>query len=274
MFLKIIGLLLSSILFFTLPCISQPKDSMLSGPAISQVIDNRVHEMTGDTKKVCIVAGIISPKSNQIISRGHLGENNQRLPDENSVFEIGSVTKVFTALLLARMEEKNLIKFTDPVSKYLPAGTKLPSYKDHSITVLDLATHTASLPFMPTESVNSRNELYSFLANYQPERDFGTEWDYSNLGYWLLSEVLSSAAGMSYEEALQSYILKPLQLTNTGFTLTPAMKNHFASGHDNALREAALISKTVPYSFMPAAGSLYSTVKDLMKLNEGSVRIR
>ena len=142
-------------------------------------------------KAVGIVVGVIDPQGRRIISYGHRNGGDARPLDGDTVFEIASVTKVFTALLLADMVEKNEVALSDPASKYLPAAAiKLPERNGHLITLLDLATHTSGLPFMPantppfndpTAAKYSIGDLKHYLAGYQLTRDIGTEWDYSNL---------------------------------------------------------------------------------------------
>src|SRR5207245_4746400 len=102
--------------------------------------------------------------------------------------EIGSVGKVFTALLLADLVRKGEVSLADPVAKYLP-GIKVPQRSGRSITLLDLATHTSGLPFMPDElpAFDDRAvsfgapQLYRFLGRYELRRDIDAEWDYSNI---------------------------------------------------------------------------------------------
>src|SRR5207248_6380922 len=149
-------------------------------------------ECLGENEKaVGIVVGIIDPQGRRIISYGHRNGGDARPLDGDTVFEIASVTKVFTALLLADMVEKNEVALSDPASKYLPAAAiKLPERNGHLITLLDLATHTSGLPFMPantppfndpTAAKYSIGDLKHYLAGYQLTRYIGTEWDYSNL---------------------------------------------------------------------------------------------
>jgi CubicO group peptidase (beta-lactamase class C family) len=163
----------------------------------------------------------------------------------------------------------------DPVAKYLPASFKVPVRNGKAISLLDLATHTSGLPFMPNESTNpsdSGDDKYSvadlrrFMANCELRSDIGRKWEYSNIGYWLLSEALANRAGVDYETLLRRRVIVPLRLTNTAFTLSPKMKTNFALGHNAVLQPSSPISMLVIYSIMPAAGGLYSTTNDLLKL--------
>lgn len=118
----------------------------------------------------------------------------------------------------------------------------------------------------PAAAKYSVADLKEYLAAYQLKRDIGAEWDYSNIGYWILSEALSSRGGKNYEDLVRTRVLAPLKLTNTEFSLSPKMRANLAVGHDAALQPAPVVSALGIYSLMPAAGALYSTVNDLLTL--------
>ena len=238
---------------------------------IRKILAERVGE---NEKAVGIVVGIIDPQGRRIISYGQRNAGDARPLNGDTVFEIASVTKVFTALLLADMVEKNEVALSDPASKYLTAvAIKLPERNGHLITLLDLATHTSGLPFMPADAPPfndpaaakySTGDLKRYLASYQLTRDIGSDWDYSNIGYWILSEALSARAGKDIEDLIRSRVLTPLKMTNTDFELSPKMKSNLAPGHDSALQPAPAASTIPIYSIMPAGGGLYSTANDLL----------
>src|SRR5438105_537179 len=225
-------------------------------------------------KAVGIVVRVIDPQGRRIISYGHRNGGDARPLDGDTVFEIASVTKVFTALLLADMVEKNEVALSDPPSKYLTAAAiKLPERNGHLITLLDLATHTSGLPFMPTDAPPfndptaakySTGDLKRYLASYQLTRDVGSDWDYSNIGYWVLGEALSARAGKNIEDLIRSCVLAPLKMTDTDFELSPTMKSSLAPGHDSALQPAPAASTVPIYAIMPAGGGLYSTANNLL----------
>jgi CubicO group peptidase (beta-lactamase class C family) len=242
---------------------------------IRNLLAERIKALGGEQGGVGIVVGVIGPAGRQIISAGRRSSDHSRAPNGDTVFEIGSVTKAFTALLLADMAAKKEVTLNDPVAKYLPAGFNLPERNEKRISFLDLATHTSGLPFMPNESVISSNpnpEKYSvadlrrFIANCELRSDIGQKWEYSNIGYWLLSEALANRAGVDYETLLRQRVIVPLGLTNTAFTLSPKMKTNCAAGHNAVLQPSPPISTLPIYSIMPAAGGLYSTANDLLKL--------
>jgi serine-type D-Ala-D-Ala carboxypeptidase/endopeptidase len=261
-----------AILIFLLAVVTQ--SSFADGPfvpqsdaAIRQILIDRVDVQH---RSVGIVVGVIASGERRVITYGHLETGDTRPLDGNTIFEIGSETKVFTSLLLADMVQRGEVALSDPVAKYLPPGTRVPERNGRSITLVDLATHTSGLPRLPSnmspkDSANpyadySVEQLYQFLASYQLTRDIGSEYEYSNLGGGLLGHVLALRAGTSYEELVESRICTPLRMNSTRVTLTPEMKARLAAGHDESL-------KTVENWDLPTlagAGALRSTANDML----------
>jgi serine-type D-Ala-D-Ala carboxypeptidase/endopeptidase len=243
-----------------------------SDDEIKKILTERVGE---NEKDVGIIVGITEPHGRRLVSFGHRSADDPRPLDGDTVFEIGSVTKAFTALLLADMVARNEVTLNDSVTKYLPADIKLPERNGRAITLVDLATHTSGLRFMP-ENAPALNDpaaakysvadLKNYLAGYQLKRDIGAEWEYSNIGYWILSEALASRGRSSFENLMHRRVIAPLKMANTDFQLSSKMKSNFATGYDAALQPAPSVSNLGVYSLMPAAGALYSTINDLSKL--------
>jgi serine-type D-Ala-D-Ala carboxypeptidase/endopeptidase len=238
---------------------------------IRKILAERIGSLGNQAQGIGIVVGIVQPQGRRIISYGHLQPSEPQTQAGDTVFEIGSVSKVFTALLLADMVRRGEVKLSDPVAKYLPVNVRVPQRNGHAITLLDLATHTSGLPFMTDEAPAysateyPASKLYAFLGRYELSRDPGAEWEYSNLGYWLLGQALSSRAGMDYETLLRTRALRPLKLRSTAVTLTPAMKARLAPGHNAILEPAFAFSSVSIYAAMPAAGGLVSTANDLLE---------
>jgi serine-type D-Ala-D-Ala carboxypeptidase/endopeptidase len=244
-----------------------------SDAEIRKILADRVDTLAGPQDGIGIVVGVIGPQGRRVISYGHLNQADPRPLGGDTLFEIGSVSKVFTALLLADMVRKGEVALADPVARYLPAGVKIPERNGHSITFVDLATHTSGLPFMPDElpvfnapvaEHNSDAQIYRFLTRYQLTRDPGTEWDYSNVGYWLLGDALAARAGMDYESLLRKRVIDPLKMKSTAITLSADLKARLAVGHNAVLQAAPSFSSVSLYGAMPAAGGLVSNVKDLL----------
>lgn len=171
---------------------------------IRKMLAERVDALAAQERSVGIVIGVTGPQGRRVISYGHLSQGDPRPLDGDTGFEIGSVTKVFTALLLADMVRKGEVALADPVAKYPPTA-RIPERSGRSITLLDLATHISGLPFMPdalpafNDSAATKYgaaQLYQFLARRALPRNIDAKWEYSNIGYWLLGQALPSRAAM------------------------------------------------------------------------------
>jgi CubicO group peptidase (beta-lactamase class C family) len=251
---------------------SSPAISLPSDDDIRNILAERVSTLAGQDDGIGIVVGVIGPEGRRVISYGHLSQGDPRPLNGDTVFEIGSVSKVFTALLLADMVQRGDVALGDPVTKYLPPGTRIAERNGSPITLLDLATHTSGLPFMPDDASvyddssakESAQKLYGFLSHYELSHAPGAEWGYSNIGYWLLGQALASQAHTDYETLLATRILAPLGLTSTAITPSPPMKARLAVGHNAVLQPAPPYSSVSIYSAMAAAGGLVSTVNDML----------
>ncbi len=217
------------------------------------------------------MVGIVDDNGTRAIGYGKPSLDSDQTVDGDTVFEIGSVTKVFTATLLAEMAERGEVSLDDPISKYLPKSVKTPTRNGKEITLLALATHTSGFPKMPTNWAprDNRNpyadytleQMYAFLSGYTLTRDIGSQFEYSNYGGALLGHILALRAGTDYETLVQTRILKPLTMKSTGVRLTPDMATHLAQGYYSGLRPAT--NWDLPT--FTGAGGLRSTANDMMK---------
>jgi CubicO group peptidase (beta-lactamase class C family) len=234
---------------------------------IRKILTQRVDEFH---QSVGMVVGTIDPNGRRVVSYGALEKDDPRVLNGDTVFEIGSVTKVFTSLLLSDMVQRGEVALTDPVSRYLPAGVKVPQRNGRQITLQDLATHTSGLPrlpdnFKPKDMANpyadySVAQLYEFLSSYELTRDIGSQYEYSNLGGGLLGHVLALRAGMDYEALVRARITGPLKMNSTGIALSPEMKARMAIGHDSRLKTVA--NWDLPT--LAGAGALRSDANDML----------
>ncbi len=219
-----------------------------------------------------IVVGIIEPSGRRVVTCGSLDKDDKRPLNGDTVFEIGSATKVFTSLLLADAAQRGEVALTDPVSKYLPPEVKVPERGGKKITLQDLATHTSGLPRVPTNLLPKDpanpyadytvQQLYDFLSTYQLPRDIGSQYEYSNLGVGLLGHALSRRAGMTYEALLRARITEPLRMPGTVITLSDTLKRRLAVGHDAEAK--AVANWDLPT--LAGAGAIRSTANDLLSL--------
>ncbi|MFZ6721329.1 serine hydrolase [Undibacterium sp. Ji49W] len=226
-----------------------------------------------------IVIGIIDDKGSRVISHGYANVQNRTRADADTVFEIGSISKVFTGLILMDMAEKGEVSLNDPVAKYLPATVTVPGRGGKQISLRDLSTHVSGLPRMPTNFApkNPQNPyvdytqdlLYQFLSGYQLTRDIGASPEYSNVGVGLLGHALSLRAGTDYETLIRNRILIPLDMRSTGIRLTDDMKKHLAIPYvvgGNFGGETKLdATSNWDLGVLESAGGIRSSTNDMLK---------
>jgi CubicO group peptidase (beta-lactamase class C family) len=221
-------------------------------------------------QNVGIAVGVIDVKGRRYVSYGIFGVNDPRPVGNDTIFEIGSTTKVFTSTILADMVRRGEVSLDDPVAKYLPAEAKIPERGGRQITLLDLATHSSGLPRMPSNfhPKDPNNpyadytvaNLWEFLAGYELPRDIGSKFEYSNMGVGLLGQALARRAGMDYEALVRTRVTGPLKMENTRIALSPEMKAKLAVGHDANRKPAA--NWDLPT--FAGAGALRSDARDML----------
>lgn len=225
-----------------------------------------------------LIAGISTSEGRRYVVYGRTSKTGEA-PRPDTIFEIGSITKVFTSLLLADMVERGEVKLDDPVAMYLPKGVAVPSHKGKTITLADLATHTSGLPRdadnLDLMQVNpfagyGPAKLYDFLARWKLPRHPGEKFGYSNVGAMLLGHALTLRAGQSYEELLRTRVLKPLGMKDTTITLSPVQMKRMADGHDGALDRVPLWDVDA----LIGAGSIRSTAADMLTFAEAWMSAR
>jgi serine-type D-Ala-D-Ala carboxypeptidase/endopeptidase len=183
---------------------------------ILEVIKTRIDV---ERQGVGIVVGVIGEHRRSIVSFGKADQQTGTPVGGDTIFEIGSVTKVFTAILLADMVERGEVKLTDPISMYLPKAVIVPSRAGKQITLGDLSSQVSGLPGRPTnldpkDPLNpfadySTEQMYAFLSSYELTRDVGAQYEYSNYAVGLLGHVLTLRAGTDYETLVRKRITGP-----------------------------------------------------------------
>jgi D-alanyl-D-alanine-carboxypeptidase/D-alanyl-D-alanine-endopeptidase len=216
--------------------------------------------------KVGIVIGVLDAGgTRRVITIGDAPYNGRTL------FEIGSITKVFTGILLAEMAERGEVRLEQPVAELLPGHVVVPSRNGRQIRLVDLSTHSSGLPRMP-DNFNPGDagnpyvdytvaRLYDFLRRHELRRHIGVEFEYSNVGVGLLGHALARRAGTSYEALVTARILEPLGMTSTKITLSPADVARLAPGHNARGRQVPNWDLAEAFA---GAGALRSNVDDML----------
>ena len=222
-----------------------------------------------DKRATGIIVGWVDGSGSRIVGYGT--RDGKTAVDGDTVFEIGSVTKTFTATLLELMIERGELTLDAPAQQYLPATVKMPARGGQQITLRHLVTHTSGLPRLPSnlkpeDPANpyadyTVDQLYSFLNACTLKRDIGARYEYSNLGVGLLGHILSLKAGTNYEALVVREICRPLQMDSTRIQLAPQLKARLAVGHN----QAGVPVENWDIPTLAGAGALRSTARDMMK---------
>jgi D-alanyl-D-alanine-carboxypeptidase/D-alanyl-D-alanine-endopeptidase len=182
-----------------------------------------------------LVFAVVDGDKSEIVAFGRLDDG--KAPDGDTVYEIGSITKTFTAALLAQSVRAGQVTLETPVAQLLP-DARIPARNGKEITLLDLATQFSGLPrlplnLLPKDAANPYADydaarLKAFLADYQLSRDPGEGYEYSNLGFGLLGYALAQSQHTTYPELVAKDVLQPLGMAMSGVTLTDPMRAHLA----------------------------------------------
>jgi CubicO group peptidase (beta-lactamase class C family) len=222
-----------------------------------------------DRAAVGFSVGVFKDGQTEVLGYGETKKGSGVAPNADTVYEIGSITKVFTAVLLADMMRRGSVKLDAPVQDYLPASVKVPVFAGQPIRLLHLVTHTSGLPrdpenMWPVDRQNpfadySVKQLYDFLNSYRLRRAPG-EYEYSNLGMGLLGHVLTLKAGESYEQLLLERVCEPLGMRDTRPHPSADMLARLAPPYDEHLWRVENWDLTT----LAGAGGIRSTVHDML----------
>lgn len=221
-----------------------------------------------------MIVGLTGGGQRLVAAHGQIALPDGPAPDAATRFQIGSLTKVFTALLLAEMAGRDELAMEDPVARHLPGDWHVPERDGIPIRLIDLATHTSGLPRMPANfSPGDPGTAYAAytpamlrdgLAQQEPQVPPGSRYLYSNFGISVLGEALMHRSGRDYAGLLRDRILAPLGLSRTA--LQPEGPGPIAVGH------TALLEPTPPWRFdaLAPAGGLWSTTDDMLAFIEAA----
>ncbi|KAB8061170.1 serine hydrolase [Janthinobacterium sp. FT14W] len=241
----------------------------LAAPVLDDAVRRRAEELTRTGLHPSIVIAVIEGKNSAVYGFGSVHAGKNAKPGADTVYQIGSVTKTMTGLLLAHAVVDGKVKLDEPVATLLPSY-KVPAFDGKTISMLDLATHYSALPrlpdnFAPKDPANpyadyTEAKQRQFLAAYHLPRAPGGAFDYSNIGYAVLGTALAAQAGTSYEALLQSRIAVPLGMRSTSNQPSHGMLARLAPGH-------LLTGEATPawdLNVVAPAGGVYSSARDMV----------
>ncbi|WP_018300752.1 serine hydrolase [Fangia hongkongensis] len=260
----------SSALANSLPCTPlENSNTLIQTASINQLINQGIYKMG---QLPGLLVGVVANGKTQLFSCGETVKGNNIRPTGDTIWQIGSVSKVLTTSIFAMMVDQGKITLTAKLQDNLPKGTTVPSYQGRSITLLDLATHTSGLPreitglnknttFQSNESFN-QNRAYKWLSQYQLTIEPGTHYQYSNIGFGLLGNALAYHEKTTYAELIHSYLNQQLEMKNTTVKLTEKQKKDQAKSY---WFNGTLIKSNWQFNFNQPSGGVYSTGDDLLR---------
>ena len=242
----------------------------------NQNIDKLAHQYMTKNDATCIAIGYVDHGQAKFYSCGTLSKTSAIPADSNTLFEAGSVTKVFTAISVAKaVNEKKGLSYTDRLSQWLPAQVHAPDYYGQQITILNLLNHSAALPSVPGNLDSTeipfdlmnpylhytRKELYAFLNRYRLTEKPGSKYDYSNLGMGLAGDILCRYRADTYEHIIRKDILMPFGMNRTFIAVTESDKGNFAQPNTAAGKPV----QNWDFDVMAPAGAIKSCSLDLTR---------
>jgi len=204
--------------------------------SLDKLIKNIIKREVNFKETPGISIGIIDSDSTYTYNFGETQKGNGQTPDANTIYEIGSVTKVFTAALLTIMEHENLLTYKDSIGQYF-SELKQP------ITLLQLANHSSGFPKLPhnfgskEQDANqpyinyTQEDLLLFLENYILTKSSGEKYAYSHTAYALLTEIIEKAGNATFDELLQDYLFNHLEMNDTRIILDDKQQIRLTQGN-------------------------------------------
>jgi CubicO group peptidase (beta-lactamase class C family) len=234
-------------------------------------IYNKVNEYLTSATRLYLFNGtaLVAKKGTVLLNKGYGWKDvaTKSLNDSNTIFQIGSVTKTFTAAIILKLQELGKLSIYDPIIKYIPDYPK-----GDKITVQQLLTHTSGIFSFDVDETDtiawspvSREIMLSYFQNRPLGFDPGTKFSYSNSGYFLLGMIIEKITGHPYEQVVRNFIFDPLQMTHSGFDFINLKDTLKATGYGkfDAVNPigAHLTDSTASF----ATGAIYSSTGDLYK---------
>ena len=237
-------------------------------------LDSIVKDYMSTPANCGISIAIYQNKKITYYNYGEVKRGTNQLATHKTIYEIGSVSKTFTGILLAQAITDKKVNLNDPIKKHLGEDYSNLSYREKEIELVHLANHTAGVHRVPFDLAiqpnfdqenpyknYSREMIYAYMKIMKPEVMPGTKNEYSNLGMALLGIIEEKVYNKTFEELITEYICKPLEMTDTKITLTEEDTKRFANGYNAE-------GKETPHwdlGALAGAGGIRSTTEDMMK---------
>lgn len=246
-------------------------------PAITdEAVDAMVQPYLDGGIVNAVSIGIVQGNKSRSRHYGHLSNQSPERPTNQTVYEIGSMSKVFTGILLAHAVETGRVKLDQPIGSLMKELQETNKEVGDSILLQHLATHTSGLPRLPSNMKPAQPDPYAdydrkllteFMCQVHPKRKPGVGSEYSNLGAGLLGDLLAAEAGTSYEELLVKNVAQPLAMSDTCLALSDDQRERLAPPH-NADR---VPDRNWGFDALAGAGAICSTTEDMLRFIQANL---
>lgn len=234
------------------------------------VVKKHIEKLMSDHEVPGVAIALVYKGKSYLYQFGYADKHLQKLVTSNTIFELASITKVFTSTALAMEVLNGKMALTDSVAKYIPQ-LKQNKYPIDQVRLLDLATHTSSLPRgIPNhKKKETEQHRFIFLRNWKPSYPIGTKYSYSNFGFALLGFAIENIEHESYEQVIAKFITDPLQMTSTFVHVPYSHVNEYAQGYT----KNGKMAKRYKSPLWPGGGALRSSSSDMLKFLEANLEL-
>ena len=239
--------------------------------ALDKKIDTLLQNFMFESKTVGLSIGVLKDGQTYYYNYGETKKGNGVVPSSKNLYEIGSITKTFTGLLLAKAVVENKIKLTDPVNKFLPKNIPVIKFGNDTLKIVHLSNHTSGLPPLPdnfgaTDLINpyknyDEKKLLAYLKHAALSRKPGEKFEYCNLAVGLLGNILERVNKMPYEKLVKNAICVTAAMKATKQFLTKTDSAIFMQGYT----ENIIPQSQWDFKALAAAGCLRSNTEDMLK---------
>lgn len=232
-------------------------------------IRRQAQERIDEGYHLATVIGVVDATGERYFGFGSLTETVNTPPDKNTIFEIGSITKIFTSTLLADLQVNGVVDLQEPIEKYLPVFSNLQQGEDDPITLEQLSVHTSGLPREPLNmdggdddryATYTSSDLKKFLSDYRLNADNHGSYQYSNLGVLVLELAIEEATGRTYEALTDERVIRVLGMSDTFFDIPASKRPRLAA----PFRYGQPVGELDVGEFQ-AMGGLRSTARDMLQ---------
>ena len=247
----------------------------------------KIVEEHAKSKKVLGISVGLIKDSEEFFNYGQIKKDSEIAPTKDTIFEIGSMTKTFTAILAVKLQEEGILSLDENISKYLPE-LENSEFEKKNVTLHHLLTHTSGLSEFSITTFASQmfaimstgksqiaeynyptEEFLKYCATLKLKHIPGTTFLYSNIGFGLAGKIMEKLTGKTYDELVRLYICNVLDMKDTGSNILDSQKNRLATGY-------SFRGKQSDYWQVPAieaAGGLCSTTSDMIKFLKANLGI-